>query len=95
MPKNLPEKIAFALLDADLYSSTLYALQELYHRMSKGAICLLGVYWDSGTRIAMTTNRKYKSPGVKKACDEFFVDKPEKVCVLVAGNYTSGYFVKS
>ena len=33
--------------------------------------------------------------GVKKACDEFFADKPEKLNILIAGNYTSAYFRKS
>ena len=95
LPGNLPDKVAFALLDADLYSSTLFALKELYPKMSKGAICLLGVYWDPKTKVAMTSDQRYKSPGVKKACDEFFSDKSEKINVIVAGNYTSGYFRKA
>ena len=94
LPVSLPEQISFTLLDADLYSSTLYALQELYPRLSVGGICLLGVYWDPKTKAGMVTDRRYKSPGVKKACDEFFSDKPEKINILLAGNYTSGYFVK-
>jgi len=94
LPKYLPEHVAFALLDADLYSSTLYALKELYPRLSKGGVCLLGVYWDPSTKVGMTTDKRYKSPGVKKACDEFFADKNEKISILLAGNYTSGYFVK-
>ena len=40
LPISLPEQISFALLDADLYSSTLYALQKLYPRLSRGGICL-------------------------------------------------------
>jgi O-methyltransferase len=94
LPIYLPDKIAFALLDADLYKSTLYALQELYPRLSSGGICLLGVYWDPNTKVRMTTDPKYRSPGVKKACDEFFDDKPERISILLAGNYTSGYFQK-
>lgn len=93
-PASMPEQIAFALLDADLYKSTLYALQELYPRLSSGGICLLGVYWDSNIKVGMTTDIRYKSPGVKKACDEFFADKPERISILLAGNYTSGYFTK-
>jgi hypothetical protein len=35
-------------------------------------------------------------PGAKKACDEFFADKPEDVSVLVgAHNLAFGYFRKS
>ena len=92
LPGSLPKQIAFALLDADLYRSTLQALEAVYPRLSPGAICLLGVYWDPQTKVAMTTDKKYKSPGVKQACDEFFADKPERISILLAGNYTSGYF---
>jgi O-methyltransferase len=92
--KNLPDEISFALLDADLHSSTLLALKNLYPKLSKNACCILGVYWDPDLDISGTTRMTYRSPGVKKACDEFFADKPEKVNVLVSGNYTSGYFFK-
>jgi O-methyltransferase len=92
LPGSLPKRIAFALLDADLYRSTLQALEAVYPRLSPGAICLLGVYWDPQTKAAMTTDKRYKSPGVKHACDEFFADKPERISILLAGNYTSGYF---
>jgi O-methyltransferase len=94
LPDSLPVRIAFALLDADLYQSTLHALESVYPRLSPGAVCLLGVYWDPRTKVAMTTDKNYKSPGVKKACDEFLADKPERINVLIAGNYTSGYFQK-
>jgi O-methyltransferase len=94
LPVFLPEQIAFALLDADLYRSTLIALQALYPRLSRGGICLLGVYWDPVVKVGMTTDERYKSPGVKKACDEFFTDKPERISILLAGNYTSGFFRK-
>lgn len=94
LPDSLPERIAFALVDGDLYESTLFALTQIYPRLTKGAICLLGVYWDPSTRVAMTTDNKFKSPGVKKACDHFLTDKPESVSILLAGNYTSGYFCK-
>ncbi len=92
LPSSLPKRIAFALLDADLYRSTLQALEAVYPRLSPGAICLLGVYWDPQTKAAMTTDKRYKSPGVKQACDEFFGDKRERISILLAGNYTSGYF---
>ncbi|HKB85678.1 MAG TPA: TylF/MycF/NovP-related O-methyltransferase [Ignavibacteriaceae bacterium] len=94
LESSLPGKIAFALIDADLYNSTLFALQNVYPRLSPGGICLMGVYWDPNTKVEMTTDPNYKSPGVKKACDEFLADKPEKVNILIAGNYTSAYFRK-
>lgn len=95
LENSLPEKIAFALIDADLYKSTLTALKNVYPRLSPGAICLLGVYWDPATKIKMTSNMHYKSPGVKKACDEFLTGKPEKISILIAGNYTMAYFRKA
>ena len=36
----------------------------------------------------------YASPGVKRATDEFFADKPEHVSVLYANEYSNGYFRK-
>lgn len=94
LPNSLPKTIAFALLDADLYRSTLQALEAVYPRLSPNAICMLGVYWDPKTKVELTTDKRYKSPGVKQACDEFFADKPERISILLAGNYTSGYFRK-
>jgi len=95
LPDFLPERIAFALIDADLYQSTLCALEATYQRLSQGAVCLMGVYWDPQKKVALTTDMRYKSPGVKQACDQFFADKPEKISILLAGNYTSGYFRKN
>lgn len=95
LTKHLPEKISFAMLDADLYSSTLLALEEVYPRLSKNSVCLLAVYWDEKIQFKGTTRMTYKSPGVKKSCDEFLADKPEKISLLVSGNYTSGFFIKS
>lgn len=91
---SLPKEIAFVLLDADLYSSTLISLQEIYPRLNKGAICLLGVYYNPDSHFNVTSNSAYRSPGVKKACDQFFKDKSEHIDTLYAGNYTSGYFQK-
>jgi O-methyltransferase len=94
LPGSLPEQIAFALLDADLYQSTLLGLRAAYPRLTSNAICLLGVYWDPQVGGVTTTDMKYKSPGVKRACEEFFVDKSERISILLAGNYTSSYFRK-
>jgi hypothetical protein len=33
-------------------------------------------------------------PGVKRACDEFFADKPERMYALYAGPYAHGFFRK-
>ena len=94
LPGNLPESISFAHVDGDLYASTLTALTHVYPRLSKGAICMFGVYWDPAVYDLETTPLRYKSPGVRRACDEFFADKPEAVSVLWANEYTNGYFRK-
>ena len=91
---NLPEKIAFALIDCDLYDPTLLALNSVYPRLSRGAVCYFGIYWDPEGDDCLTKKMTYKSPGVKKACDEFFKEKPENISVLLSGSYTSGYFRK-
>jgi len=94
LPLFLPERIAFGLIDADLYRSTLFSLRTAYPRLTPASICLLGVYWDPQAGVVTTTDMKYRSPGVKQACDEFFTNKPERISILLAGNYTSGYFRK-
>jgi O-methyltransferase len=53
---------------------------------------MFGVYCDPTRYDPRLRSLKYRSPGAKRACDEFFVDKPEKVSVLYAGDYTNGYF---
>lgn len=94
IPGQLPDRIAFALLDGDLYASTKHVLPHLYERMPRGAVCMLGVYYDEAILDRPDTIPHYKSPGVKLATDEFFADKPERVSVLYAGEYSNGYFRK-
>jgi len=94
IPAQLPDQVAFALLDGDLYSSTRHVLPHLYERMVPGAICMFGVYYDDAVFSRPETIPHYKSPGVKLATDEFFADKPEKVSVLYACEYSNGYFRK-
>lgn len=59
------KKFSFVHLDVDLYKSTLDCLEFFYPRMNKGAILISHDY--------------VSSPGVKKAFDEFFKDKPEPI----------------
>jgi len=94
LPGTLPEHIAFALVDGDLYESTLTALQNVYPKLVKGAVCLFNIYYDGSVYEPENRWVKYRSPGVKRATDEFFADKPEKVSVLYSGHYSSGYFRK-
>ncbi len=34
-------------------------------------------------------------PGVKRACDEFFADEPERVSYIYSGAFSHGFFRKS
>lgn len=63
---------SFVNLDVDIYSSTLACLEFFYPRMEKGGIVLSHDY------------RNRKTPGVKKAFDEFFADKAETIIELWA-----------
>ncbi|MBN2421048.1 class I SAM-dependent methyltransferase [Candidatus Woesearchaeota archaeon] len=89
LPNQLPEKICFAHLDGDLYSSIKESLTYVYPRLSKGAVVVIDDYCDNSV-----IDVKDVFPGVKKACDEFFRDKEEKVSVLSAGDFPQGYFRK-
>jgi len=56
---------SFVHLDLDLYESTLESIKFFYSRMNKGGIIISHDYIDT--------------PGVRKAFDEFFEDKPEPI----------------
>lgn len=86
---GLPDRIAFAHLDGDLYESTKIGLQQVYPRLAKGAVCLIDDYADPAV-----DNGWNLFPGVKRACDEYLADKPEKVFLLYSGDYSHGYFRK-
>ena len=61
-------KFSFVHLDVDGYESTLQSLQFFYSRLTRGGIIISHDYiW---------------IPGVRKAVDEFFRDKPEPVLEL-------------
>lgn len=62
------KKFSFVHLDVDLYRSTLNCLEFFYSRMSKGGVIISHDYIDT--------------PGVRKAFDEFFTDKPEPIIEL-------------
>jgi O-methyltransferase len=73
-----PDKICFAFF-GDFYSSIMDSFKKIYDRLSPGAIVLVHDYdW-------------VNFPGVKKACDDFLSDKPEKV---VKGMFGIGKMVK-
>ncbi len=72
---NLPDKIAFAHLDGDLYSSTKVALENIFPKMIVGGILLIDDYCDK----KLSEN---PLPGVRIACDEYFKNKKSKVKAL-------------
>jgi O-methyltransferase len=89
LPEKLPKEICFAHLDSDFYTSIKESLENVYPRLSKGAIVVIDDYCDP--KILNVFNIL---PGVKKACDEFFHHKKEKMQVLLAGSKCHGFFVK-
>ena len=89
LPTQLPEEIAFAHLDGDLYDSIKVSLEYVYPRLSKGAVCLVDDYSDPEAWKGFN-----KFPGVKQACDEYLADKPEEVTLLFSGSFSHGYFRK-
>ncbi len=58
---NLPKKISFLRLDTDLYNTTKKQLDVLYPRLSSGGVLHIDDYGIC--------------PGVRKAVDEFFLNK--------------------
>lgn len=60
-------KFAFVHLDVDIYQSTKDCLEFFYNKLSKNGILI---------------SHDYHAEGVKKAFDEFFKDKPEKIIQL-------------
>lgn len=68
--ENKLTKFSFVHLDLDIYSSTLNSLEYFYPRLSTGGVILTHDY------------RCVHCPGVKKAFDEFFTDKPETIVEL-------------
>ena len=78
--KNRSGAFAFVHLDVDIYQSTLDGLQYFYPRLSPGGMLVSHDY------------QFLPCSGVRKAFDEFFVDKPEPVielwdtqCLIVKG----------
>lgn len=71
------KRFSFVHLDVDLYRPTLESLAFFYPRMTKGGLIIGHDYRDIP---------RFHDSGVKKAFDEFFVDKPEVVIELLDGS---------
>ena len=68
IPDNeYPDKICFAFLDGDFYSSIMDSLNKIYHKMVKGGIIIID---DCGWSAL---------PGCKKAIQDFLKDKRENL----------------
>ena len=91
LPTGLPEQISFAYLDGDFYDSILVSLQYVYPKLSPGAVCLIDDYSDPH----INPKGWHRLPGVKKACDEYLEDKPEKMEFIYSGSYSHAFFRKA
>ncbi|WP_161599551.1 TylF/MycF/NovP-related O-methyltransferase [Hymenobacter nivis] len=98
LPTQLPGQIAFVHIDcgfggdAQQHKSVVqYCLEEVYPKMSVGAVCVLMDYHD---RTAPGTGYD-ANPGVKMACDEFLATKPEQMVSLYGNHYSHGFFRKA
>jgi len=68
-----PAQVCFAFFDGDFYSSIMDSFKKVYHKLAPGAVVLVHDYkW---------TN----FPGVHKACEDFLIDKPEKMMQDIFG----------
>jgi O-methyltransferase len=91
LPSGLPSELCFAYLDGDLYDSVVVSLEQVYPRLAEGAVVIVDDYCDSVKNPQAFAG----FPGPKKACDEFFADKPENISVLVGPtDMAAGYFRK-
>lgn len=71
-------RFAYVHVDADIYKSTLDALEFFYPKMTPGGVMVFDDYeWPD-------------CPGVRQALDEFLADKPERVIVIA--KYQSALF---
>ncbi len=77
--------------DAGLHQKIIiHLLNNIYPRLSKGAIVLFMDYHDP----EKTLRGQPINIGVKAACDQFFNDKAEKVITLNGNHYSHGYIIK-
>lgn len=97
VPANLPGKICFLHLDCgyggdvtEHKDTIIHILENTYLRLSPDGIVVLMDYHIPG----ITVNGLNSNPGVKLACDEFFLNKPEKLHTLFGGMFSHGYFRK-
>jgi hypothetical protein len=76
------KKFSFVHLDVDIYLPTKESLEFFYPKMSKGGVIISHDYFHSNLQ------------GVKKAMDDFFADKPEKIISNPNSFMSQGYIIK-
>lgn len=92
LPRQLPDRVAFAYLDGDFYESIHTSLTYVWPRLSVGGSVIVDDYCDR----ELSPRAWDGLPGVKKACDEFFTDIPASRRVLVgAGDLAFAEFRKT
>lgn len=90
LPGELPDRLAFAYLDGDLYSSTVISLAECVPRLARSGALILDDYADQQANPRAVV----KLPGVKLACDEYF-GASSPIDVLVGeGDLAFGRYVR-
>lgn len=82
VPEDIPEKLSFVHLDADMYSGTLAVLKLIYPRLVPGAIVVLDDCGWPGL------------PGVRQAVREFMDDRETVWNVETTGDSRQCYFMK-
>ena len=97
LPTQLPEKLSFVHIDCGFGGDSsvhrdimVYCLEQIYPKLSKGALCMLMDYHnDEDGNAGISVN-----PGVKLACDVFLKDKPEYIVSLYSKDHCHGFFRK-
>ena len=75
--KVTSESFVFVYIDCDLYQPTLESCRFFYDRIKKGGIMLFHDY--CGDEPDLPQGSKKPFTGVKKAVDEFFLDRTESI----------------
>ncbi|KAJ1451253.1 hypothetical protein M885DRAFT_530149 [Pelagophyceae sp. CCMP2097] len=69
--EEYPNQIAFAFFDGDMYQSIKDSFAKVWHKLAIGGVVFIHDY--------QAESPETKWPGPKRALDEFFKDKPERV----------------
>lgn len=97
VPVELPDQIAFAHVDLGVggdhalhYRLVTHALESILPRLSRHGVMVLMDYHVPG----LTVDGNDSNPGVRQACDAFFLNKPERVITLYGGPCSHGFVRK-